>query len=64
MIICSCQNINSKTLESYFHKGYTLDEIIKETDITQECGSCLIALKEYQNFFEVNNKPLLMTALV
>jgi bacterioferritin-associated ferredoxin len=63
VIICSCQNINSKTLDSYLQKGYSLDEIIQETNITQECGSCLTALKDYQLYFEQIDKPILATAL-
>ena len=63
VIICSCQNINSKTLDAYLQKGYSLDEIIQETNITQECGSCLTTLIDYQQYFEQIDKPILATAL-
>ena len=63
VIICSCQNINSITVDSYLKKGYSIDEIIQETNITQECGSCLTTLKEYQLYFEQTNKPILATAV-
>jgi len=63
VIICSCQNINSKTVDSYLQKGYSFDEIIQETNITQECGSCLTTLKDYLLYVEQIDKPILATAL-
>ena len=50
-------------MDAYLQKGYSLDEIIQETNITQECGSCLTTLKEYQQYFEQIDKPILATAL-
>jgi hypothetical protein len=50
-------------LDSYIQRGYSLDEIIQKTNITQECGSCLAILTEYKLYFEQIDKPILATAL-
>ncbi|MGA1761856.1 MAG: (2Fe-2S)-binding protein [Gammaproteobacteria bacterium] len=63
MIICSCQNINSNTLEEMLFQGYSIEEIIKETCITQECGSCIGTLEEYKHFFESKNKRIFARAI-
>jgi hypothetical protein len=44
-------------------QGYSIEDIIKETRITQECGSCIGTLEEYKHFFESKNKRIFARAI-
>jgi bacterioferritin-associated ferredoxin len=41
MIVCICNNISSKVLESYRAEGLSLDDVRADYGLASNCGQCL-----------------------
>lgn len=41
MIVCLCQNVNTRDLESCLARGLTLEEVRAELGLGTSCGACL-----------------------
>ena len=46
MIVCVCENINSKKIRQGLRSGLTLDEIKIQFGLGSQCGSCLEKAQE------------------
>ena len=46
MIVCLCENINSRKIQECFEAGMTLEEIRLRLGLGNQCGSCLEAAEK------------------
>ena len=46
MIVCLCENINSRKIQECFEAGMTLEEIRLRLGLGNQCGSCLDSAKQ------------------
>ena len=45
-VVCSCFNITKSTILDLINKGYTIEEIQRETRATLGCGTCRFDIEE------------------